>query len=233
MSSNPTPSNNQQNENTKSGIILSVVSALALLGGGAMMNVTYEKYAEWIPDWWVILLWTILACTWFYWGIKKYRHLIYTHPRMSFLAMIIVGGIIGSSFGGLIWWKVFREPEVAQIPTVQPESTEKPDFPVEQFTLTPESIASPFKNLPFGLRITVQSTVKVQPVHFRVICSDVIGQAQAGVAGASVHMGVMESIDKNTFEFSFESPAFTPQQPIIVKLFSAKRIECKEIIRLD
>jgi hypothetical protein len=110
MLSTPSTPSNPQSGNTQSGTILWVISTLAVFVGGAMLDVTIEKYAEWIPDLLVILFWLLVACLWFYWGVIRYRHLIYTHTRMSCVITIIVGAIIGGGFAGLVWWKVYRQP---------------------------------------------------------------------------------------------------------------------------
>ncbi len=108
-----------------------------------------------------------------------------------------------------------------------------PSLSNEKFTFIREVSPTTYRDLPFVLKITIQSTVKVQPVHFKVVCEDEIGRGQAGIIGAGVYLDIFEKTEKNTYEFGFGSPALTPQSPAIIKIFSKTKLQCNQIIALD
>ena len=69
-----------------------------------------------VPDIIVGLLWIIPGLLWVYWlytheEVKSRRHLLVTHPIMSLLVFLIVGGVVGVSVGGLGWWTLRMQHE--------------------------------------------------------------------------------------------------------------------------
>lgn len=127
--------------------------------------------------------------------------------------------------------KAEQEKQVAQ--TQQPlQPVQTPDFPVEKFSFAVESIPSPHEEYPFGLLLTIQSTTKIEPVHFQVICSGKIGKATAGI-GFGAYFNTSTHTKDNIHEFRWESPALTPQKPVQVRIFSAQKIQVLKVIRGD
>ncbi|HEY0172861.1 MAG TPA: hypothetical protein VGB98_17705 [Pyrinomonadaceae bacterium] len=110
-----------------------------------------------------------------------------------------------------------------------PPPIQQPEFPIERITIAPEAIPSPREDLPFGLRVTIQSTVPVSPVHFLVECSGPIGHGSDGPVGGGVMTEHFWGWEGNKYEFKYESPALTPQRPAQVLLFSAKKISCSVV----
>ena len=104
--------------------------SLAFIGNTVYLGLLFEKYGSDVPDLAIHLVGLIALCLFLYWiwtaePIKKYRHLIYSYPKMSLLFMITVGAIIGSGIGTLLWWSVYRHQPPA--PITQPQQAKQPE----------------------------------------------------------------------------------------------------------
>ncbi len=123
----------------------------------------------------------------------------------------------------------------AKPPVVQPSVT--PPKPIEQILMSTEEISSPDASLPYGIAVTLQTTVPISPTHIRLRCSGSIGKARvsfapSGSVSTSIMFNKQTIVKGNTFEFSFDQPAFTPQRPLLIKIFSAFKIEPTSIKRI-
>ena len=104
--------------------------SLAFIWNTVYLGLLFEKYGSDVPDLAIHLVGLIGLCLFLYWiwtaePIKKYRHLIYSYPKMSLLFMITVCAIIGSGIGTLLWWSVYRHQPPA--PTTQPQQAKQPE----------------------------------------------------------------------------------------------------------
>ncbi len=116
----------------------------------------------------------------------------------------------------------------------------KPAKPVQHLTIATEEISSPRDDLPYALSVIIQTTVAISPVHIAVTCSGPIVEASitfspppgAAAFGSSM-FGKVTRINGNVYEFSFNSPPFSPQSPLAVRVLSATRISVTDVKRLD
>jgi len=106
---------------------------------------------------------------------------------------------------------------------------DKPDFLVQKFHMTTQSIPSSSDEYPYALKLVIQTNQPVSPVKFIIECSGPIGTAQAYPAKLGVAMLRMNDPagQSNVFRYRQDSPPLTPDNPIEVYLASAKRITCK------
>jgi hypothetical protein len=96
---------------------------------------------------------------------------------------------------------------------------------VESITFVQQRIASPRKEFPFGLSVTLQTNVSISPVRLRISCTGPIGEGHVRFAGpVSAMFGVVTTVRENDFEFSIANPPFTPESPLVVTLFAATPI---------
>lgn len=105
---------------------------------------------------------------------------------------------------------------------------------VEKINYTSDVISSQREDLPYGLQLTIQTNVVIEPTNLRVECDGPIGWADfdlasTGSVSTSILRGVQTAIRGNTYAFSFDD-AFRPQRPIIVTLFSATKISVMRVV---
>jgi len=121
-----------------------------------------------------------------------------------------------------------EEPKAAKTPKHEPhapnEKTESPLF--SDLRVTQRLVPSDKADLPFGQEITVQTAVSIEPVAIVIKCDGEIGDGRGGV-GAGVYIKTKQGVvvdHPDWYLVEFESPAFTPQSPLVVTLFSKQRI---------
>ena len=113
-------------------------------------------------------------------------------------------------------------------PTQEPQ--EKPAYPVEEIRWVAEAVPSQRNVLPWGLQVTVQTNVPISPTHIRIECDGAIGDSDFGFAGpTSAMFNVQVGHRGNLFELYFGGPAFTPQTPLVVKLYSVAKIRALSV----
>lgn len=90
-------------------------------------------------------------------------------------------------------------------------------------------------NLPYALEVVVQTDRPIQPVAFALICDGMVGKGDAGFANGGEYSkqkyGVAQ--DPHAFLFEWQSPAFTPDKPILVTLTSKTYIRAISIQRIN
>jgi len=88
-------------------------------------------------------------------------------------------------------------------------------------------IPSDEPSLPFGLEVVVQTDVDIAPVKLAILCDGPIGKGRAQFEAAAVYTMERQGLSRgneNIFVAEWETPAWTPQRPIIVRLFSKSAI---------
>ncbi len=83
-------------------------------------------------------------------------------------------------------------------------------------------------NLPYGLEVILQTDTDIEPMAFAVEFSGEIGKGDAGFTSGGSYMQTKYGIAQghpNVFIFEWKSPAFTPDTPIKVSVFSKSYIK--------
>ena len=108
----------------------------------------------------------------------------------------------------------------------------RPLVPHIRYTSSPTS--STMDAAPYGLRVVIQTDATVSDVSFRLTFTGPIRTASfryVTTARAGVEMEVLQGrfseVAADTYKFSFTSPPFTPDRPIIVTVFSAAEVAVK------
>ena len=115
-------------------------------------------------------------------------------------------------------------------PTITPPSQTSPP-PVQDIRIVSQNyVSSDDQSAPYKLRVVLQTNVVIQPVSFVFECSEDIEKGNVFFSGDSAVMFVKTRSGvilehKNAFLASFESPAFTPEKPMILTLYSQKPIK--------
>lgn len=83
---------------------------------------------------------------------------------------------------------------------------------------------------PHSLQVIIRTDVPIENAGFKIECSGVIHNGRFSVVGHVVMKNVrQEIIGGTTFSFKFDSPAFTPDSPIIVSLLAKSAIRVNRI----
>jgi hypothetical protein len=114
--------------------------------------------------------------------------------------------------------KQSKSPALRTPPTI---ADDRPILVGLRFTQTP--VQSPREDLPFGKEVVIQTDKTIEPVSMVLICDGEIGAGTAGFAGSAaytiVSVGPVTGNPK-AFLIAWYSPRFTPEAPIIARLFS-------------
>jgi hypothetical protein len=108
--------------------------------------------------------------------------------------------------------------------------------PVLHVRYTSSSVVSNIDAAPHGLRVVVQTDVPITGASFRLVFTGPIRfadfryttTAREGVAMSTLQ-GMFKKVEGDTFSFGFAAPAFVPEQPIIVTVFSAAQVAVKSL----
>jgi hypothetical protein len=114
--------------------------------------------------------------------------------------------------------------------TKKEEEQAKPDLPVANVRWVTEPVSSPREEYPYALRVTIQSTAPISPVHFVVACSGPIGPADVQGLPSGVSFGVEVTVKNSLYELRIQAPPLTPQQPLIFVIVSKERVK---VLRVD
>jgi hypothetical protein len=89
-------------------------------------------------------------------------------------------------------------------------------------------VVSTRPDLPYGWEVVLQTNLRIEPVAFYVECDSEVGEGHAGFAtgGAysKVKSGSMAGGSKQ-WGFEWETPAFTPDKPIVITLYSKQPLK--------
>jgi len=112
--------------------------------------------------------------------------------------------------------------------SAQVETSAQPAFPVAHVSVVAnQSIPSVYEEFPIATRIVLQTTQTIVPAKFGMKCSGPIGHATAHIVGASTQTGSAgDPNGSNIFVFTIESPPFTPDRLLEVKIYSATKLNC-------
>jgi hypothetical protein len=111
------------------------------------------------------------------------------------------------------------EPNTSPVPGVQ-----VPVPTVENTRLVQRSTTSDKSDLPYGLQVIVQSNVAIQPVAIAFECDGEVGDFNFFIAGQTVYMNFWKRISGKIAELKFSFPPLTPENSLVVTLFSKKQI---------
>jgi hypothetical protein len=90
-----------------------------------------------------------------------------------------------------------------------------------------KQIPSDDSNLPFGLEVVIQTDTDIVPVKLAVLCDGPIGKGDAALEGGGAYTMIIHGLAEGNdriFITKWETPAWTPQRPILVRLFSKAAI---------
>jgi hypothetical protein len=111
----------------------------------------------------------------------------------------------------------------------QPTTAEQPRS--AGLSYTEELIPSTRNDADYAIRVVIQTKMSISPVHIAVICTVplVAGMHKNGGAFHMYSVGVIGE-SRDAFMIQYESPALTPEQPIVVELFAKKPVH---VVRLQ
>lgn len=113
---------------------------LALSAGtvvlGLAFNIANQKWGTNFPNLLLVALFVFALCCFIYWlwtseAVQVRKALVYTYPNMSMVLFLVIGGLVGVSFGFLLWWSLSKEPLVV---------AQEPTAPAENQTVTPQNL---------------------------------------------------------------------------------------------
>jgi hypothetical protein len=120
----------------------------------------------------------------------------------------------------------------------KPTNSAKPNSPAPENIelVSQENLSSNQPEFPYMLKVILQTHTVIQPVAFVFRCDGKIGSAVTGFGGEAVVMFVKdnnfiasvhgEPVGTNdVYVTKFESPAFSPERPMIVWLYSVEKIK--------
>lgn len=99
-----------------------------------------------------------------------------------------------------------------------------------------KTIVSTNRDFPYALEVILQTDTNIEPVAFAIECNGDIGSANAGFTQGGVYSQVKSGTlnnKANMFGFEWESPAFTPDKPIEITIFSKTYIRVTKLERLQ
>jgi hypothetical protein len=97
-------------------------------------------------------------------------------------------------------------------------------------------IPSDDPKLPYGLEVVIQTDADIEPVAIAVICDGVIGKGSGGFSQGGAYTMTKQGLaegHENVFIAEWKSPAWTPQEPIVVRLFSERPIKATSATRIN
>jgi hypothetical protein len=94
-----------------------------------------------------------------------------------------------------------------------------------------EQIVSVREGYPYGLKVVLQTDLQIQPVAILLECDGVVGEAVYGPQGGGMIFnatdGMLEGLSDNWYAISWDTPAFTPDKPVIITLYSKAHLTVK------
>jgi hypothetical protein len=91
-----------------------------------------------------------------------------------------------------------------------------------------ENVQSPYPQMPYALRIVLQTSISIQPVSLAFECDGDIGQGAVSLGSDQVFRAYNPKIgllSAKVYGVSFSLPAFTPDKPMVITLYSKERIK--------
>lgn len=124
-----------------------------------------------------------------------------------------------------------------KVEVTNPSSQSKPQLPILAHIriASQKQIVSTKDKLPYALEVVVQTDQIIEPVAFIFECDGEIGEGFGSVGANMYFMSKSGSVrdHPNWFLLAWKSPPFTPQTPMIVKLFSKKPIQVINLRKIE
>jgi hypothetical protein len=118
-----------------------------------------------------------------------------------------------------------------QSPKQEPKPEQEPAPTVETIrVVSQESVPSDNPELPYGLKVVVQTNVAIQPVSIVFEFTGAVGKGSVSFGGEEFIMFIKERSGPliqypNMFLASFESPSFGPEKAMVITVDSKERIQ--------
>lgn len=142
------------------------------------------------------------------------------------------GGGICTAHSGIAEIAINTKPNPSKAEKLSPDAV--PPLPVQSVRIVSQDyLPSEDASTPYKLRVVVQTNVRIEPVSFVFRCSEIIEKGQVsfsgdgGLVSFKDRTGVLLA-HKEAFLVSFESPAFTPEKPMLLDLYSKGPIKVLE-----
>jgi len=168
-----------------------------------------------------------------WWLISKH----YVNKTKTIILAVVIVGLIGGGWVVTMKWVAERE---HQTPIV---SKKQHNIPAKKFTehqhsavpapilaniiVSEKQIVSVDRQFSYGLEIILQTDKSIEPVAFIIEFSEEIGKGSAEFVSSSLYVksnrGIIEN--NNMLHFKWESPAFTPDRPIKITVFSKNYVK--------
>ncbi len=97
-----------------------------------------------------------------------------------------------------------------------------------------KQVASDNSNFPYALEVVVQTNVDISPVKLAILCDGPIGEGHAGLEGGGAYTMIREGLAQgngNIFIVQWETPTWTPQRSMVVRLLSKTAIHVMGLSR--
>ena len=116
-----------------------------------------------------------------------------------------------------------------KVEVTNPSATATPPAPILSGIriASQKQISSDDPSFPFGLEVVIQTDVDIIPVKLAVLCDGPIGKGEGGFEGGGAYTMVIQGLaqgNDHIFIAKWETPAWTPEKPIVVRLFSKSAI---------
>jgi hypothetical protein len=158
---------------------------------------------------------------WNFWWIEK--KLLRRFIAMCFLIVALFG------LGYISWPKLERQTKEQQ-PLIVPT----PNLASIRIA-SQKQIVSDDPQLPYGLEVILQTDTPIEPVAFEIEFNGEIGEGKAGFVSSGIYQFKKRPTIKNgnILNFGWESPAFTPDKPIKIIVFSKNYVKAIKYHKLQ
>ena len=127
-------------------------------------------------------------------------------------------------------FQVIPGPVTLKLQRTEKSTTEKPHAPEPDILVTEQKEIPPSRNTKFALRVKIQATKTIQPVHLRVHCNgplvDVDLQEPQRLVEYSY--GVIPG-ETDVAEITFVFPPIDSSRPVVIVLFSNQQIRVTDV----
>jgi len=107
-----------------------------------------------------------------------------------------------------------------------------PDLPIEKLIYSVQSVSSYKPEFPFAIQITIQTNVQINSPRIHIECDDTIYYNRAKFINSSNIFGRKHFFNGNLDTFYCDFPPLTPQNPLIITLFSKRKINVLNVTRI-
>ena len=121
---------------------------------------------------------------------------------------------------------------VPNAPAAQPE----PPIMTGIRIASQKRIPSDDPKFPYGLEVVIQTDANIEPVAIAVTCSGRIGKANAGFSNGGAYTMAKQGFAQDrqdVFLAEWKTPAWTPQDSIVARLYSETAINARSVSRFN